>query len=121
MFNAKQNSIFLILISLIFFLSFLACSTTKNTQKETPNKGVQLGVITYSWRSMSWDAEEILKYCQQAGINSVEMMGKVAEDYAGIPPAPPRLRRREKIKQEERTSYRKNLAYWVYNYYLILM
>lgn len=47
--------------------------------------GVQIGAITYSWRSMPSTAEDILKYCLEAGISSIELMGNVAEDYAGIP------------------------------------
>lgn len=47
--------------------------------------GVQVGAITYSWRSMPVDAEDILKYCLQTGISSIELMGDVAEKYAGLP------------------------------------
>lgn len=54
-------------------------------------KGVQIGAITYSWRSMPSTAQDILKYCVDAGISSIELMGNVAETYAGIPPMPPRL------------------------------
>jgi len=106
----KRSNLFLISLTLFFSLTFWTCSITKNSQKDTSPPSVTLGAITYSWRSMSWDAEEILKFCQETDITSIEMMGKVAEDYAGIPPAPPRLRRGKKISPEERTSYRKNLA-----------
>ena len=47
--------------------------------------GVQVGAITYSWRSMPGTPEDIIKYCQQTGISSIELMGDVAEKYAGIP------------------------------------
>ena len=47
--------------------------------------GVQIGAITYSWRSMPSTAEDILKYCVEAGISSIELMGDVAENYAGLP------------------------------------
>ncbi len=53
-------------------------------------KGVQIGAITYSWRSMPSAAQDILNYCVEAGISSIELMGNVAEEYAGIPPMPPR-------------------------------
>ncbi len=108
--KSKQKSLFLILIILAFPLLFWTCSTTKSLQKTKSSEGVTLGAITYSWRSMSWDAKEILKFCKATGVNSLELMGSVAEDYAGIPPAPPRLRRGTKISPEERTSYRKKLA-----------
>lgn len=52
--------------------------------------GVQIGAITYSWRSMPSSAKDILNYCVEAGISSIELMGNVAEEYAGIPPMPPR-------------------------------
>ncbi|HZH70918.1 MAG TPA: sugar phosphate isomerase/epimerase [Mariniphaga sp.] len=53
--------------------------------------GVQIGAITYSWRSMPSNAQDILKYCVEAGISSIELMGNVAEEYAGIPASPPRI------------------------------
>ena len=52
--------------------------------------GVQIGAITYSWRSMPGTAGDILNYCKQCGISSIELMGNVAEEYAGLPPMPPR-------------------------------
>ncbi len=55
--------------------------------------GVQIGAITYSWRSMPSTAEDILKYCVEAGISSIELMGDVAENYAGLPAGTPRLPR----------------------------
>jgi sugar phosphate isomerase/epimerase len=47
--------------------------------------GVQVGAITYSWRSMPSGAEDILQYCLKGGISSIELMGDVAEKYAGLP------------------------------------
>ena len=107
---SKRKTIFLILVITIFSATSWNCSTTKVQQASPKSEAVILGAITYSWRSMSWDAKEILAFCKATGITSVEMMGKVAEDYAGIPPAPPRLRRGAKVSPDERTSYRKNLA-----------
>lgn len=52
--------------------------------------GVQIGAITYSWRSMPGTPQDVIKYCIQAGISSLELMGNVAEDYLGLPPSPPR-------------------------------
>ncbi len=48
-------------------------------------KGVQVGAITYSFRSMPGSAEDILKYCQQSGIQAIELMGDPAEAFAGSP------------------------------------
>ncbi|CAG5068753.1 hypothetical protein DYBT9623_01485 [Dyadobacter sp. CECT 9623] len=52
--------------------------------------GVQIGAITYSWRSMPQDAESILKYCIDCNISAIEMMGNTPEQFAGAPEAPPR-------------------------------
>lgn len=47
--------------------------------------GVQIGAITYSFRSMPSSAENILKYVVQCGISSIELMGEPAEQFAGVP------------------------------------
>ena len=52
-------------------------------------KGVQLGAITYSFRSMEdQSAEATLQYILDSGINAVELMGDPAETFAGRPEAP---------------------------------
>lgn len=49
-------------------------------------KGVQIGTITYSFRSMpDQSAEATLKYIVDAGINATELMGDPAETFAGKP------------------------------------
>jgi sugar phosphate isomerase/epimerase len=67
--------------------------------------GVQIGAITYSWRSMPSSAKDILTYCVEAGISSIELMGNVAEEYAGIPPMPPRPAR--DASEEVQSAYQK--------------
>src|SRR5712671_2626172 len=56
---------------------------------ERPNSlfhGVQLGTITYSYRSMpDQSAEALLGYLLADGISAVELMGDPAEQYAGAP------------------------------------
>ena len=49
--------------------------------------GVQVGVITYSYRSMPGanDAEALLKYIVDSGISGIELMAPAAEIYAGSP------------------------------------
>jgi sugar phosphate isomerase/epimerase len=49
--------------------------------------GVQVGAITYSFRQLPSTAEDILKYCRELGLSSIELMGDVAESYAGAPGA----------------------------------
>lgn len=62
--------------------------------------GVQLGVITYSFRSMPGTIEDILKYCIACNINAIELMGDAAEAYAGAP------------KRDGSADYAKTLAAW---------
>lgn len=50
--------------------------------------GVQIGTITYSWRSMPGGLENIIKYCQQSNISSIELMGSDLEAYLGAPENP---------------------------------
>jgi sugar phosphate isomerase/epimerase len=49
--------------------------------------GVQIGAITYSYRSMPGanDAEALLKYIVDSDISAIELMGPAAEIYAGSP------------------------------------
>ncbi len=49
--------------------------------------GVQIGVITYSFRSLPESAQEVLRYCVDCGVNAIELMSPVAEGYAGRGPA----------------------------------
>jgi sugar phosphate isomerase/epimerase len=69
--------------------------------------GVPIGVITYSWRSMPSSAEDILKYCLEGNITSLELMGNVAEEFAGIPQGPPRPPRGTEMTDEERAELQK--------------
>ncbi|MBI4902931.1 MAG: sugar phosphate isomerase/epimerase [Acidobacteria bacterium] len=50
--------------------------------------GVQIGAITYSFRTLPSTADDILKYCVELGLSSIELMGDVAENFAGAPAAP---------------------------------
>lgn len=77
-------------------------------------KGVQIGVITYSYRSMpDQSAEAILKAVVDSGIGAVELMGDPAELYAGRPDNPVdrgafftlmRKSREEELTDEEQRS-----------------
>lgn len=61
-------------------------ATAANQQK--PNSkfaGVQVGVITYSYRDMPGDINQILKYITDSGVSAVELMGDAVEAYAGKP------------------------------------
>ncbi len=51
--------------------------------------GVQIGLITYSFRSMpDQSAEATLQYILDSGVNAVELMGDPAETFAGKPENP---------------------------------
>ncbi len=58
-------------------------------EQSKPNSlisGVQLGAITYSYRSMQdQSAEATLRYIVESGISAVELMGDPAESFAGRP------------------------------------
>lgn len=52
-------------------------------------KGVQIGTITYSFRSMAdQSAEATLRYVTDAGLSAIELMGDPAETFAGRPENP---------------------------------
>jgi hypothetical protein len=62
------------------------------TQIRKPNSrvnGVQLGLTTYCYRSISHGLDEVLQYVITSGVNSLEMRS-VLEEGLGIPQSPPR-------------------------------
>lgn len=69
----------------------IATSLKEKTDTSKPNSkfgGVQVGVITYSWRSMPGGVENTIKYCRETGINSIELMSGDLEEYLGAPKNP---------------------------------
>jgi sugar phosphate isomerase/epimerase len=56
---------------------------------------------------MPGTAEDILNYCIKSGVSSVELMGDVAENYAGLPSLPPRPQRGSDFSEEDVAAYRK--------------
>lgn len=66
--------------------------STASAQDRKPDslvRGVQIGVITYSFRSMpDQSAPALLRYCIESGISAIELMGDPAELFAGLPPNP---------------------------------
>ena len=113
---------------------FAAPSILKNSSQ--PNSiinGVQIGVITYSFRSMpDQSAEATLKYILDCGISAIELMGDPAESFAGKPENPVnrrayyslmRSKRRGEVlsdaqqkelaeMQEKTAAYNKEVAQW---------
>lgn len=47
--------------------------------------GVQVGAISYSFRSLPCNAEQLLRYCLDCNISAIELMGNTAEAFAGAP------------------------------------
>src|SRR5207302_6365421 len=49
-------------------------------------EGVQIGTITYSYRSLpDQSAEATLRYIVDSGISAIELMGGPVESFAGAP------------------------------------
>ena len=66
----------------------LAAGTVATLAARKPDSkfgGVQIGIITYSFRALPGSAQETLKYCVDCGISGIELMSNVAESYAGAP------------------------------------
>ena len=61
--KSTQNVIFSLFIALFLTISFWTCTSTKSQQSTKMYEDVKIGAITYSWRSMSWGAKDILKFC----------------------------------------------------------
>ena len=76
--------------------------------------GVQIGVISYSWRSMPSSAEQILQYCMDCNISALELMGPPAEAFAGAPTGPSFTRGQALTpeQRDEQAEYLKKLADW---------
>jgi sugar phosphate isomerase/epimerase len=63
-------------------------AVSKTLFAEKPNSkfgGVQIGAITYSFRSMPGSVDDLIKYCIACNISAIELMGDAVEDYAGKP------------------------------------
>ncbi|HLY70525.1 MAG TPA: sugar phosphate isomerase/epimerase [Puia sp.] len=99
-----------------------AKSLLKYFEKDPDSKffGVQIGVITYSFRSMPGSIAQVLQYCVDSNINAIELIGDAAEDYAGKPVNPVKMGPRTpgqplQLTDEQKTqlaAYQKQLAQW---------
>ena len=76
--------------------------------------GVNLGVITYSFRSMPGSAEDLLGYMVELGLNSTELMGDPAELFAGAPQRPKvkNWRKRTEKEKEAMQAWEKAMHNW---------
>ena len=108
--NSRRNFLYqssLASLGLVFMgKNALAANSFFLANPSSKIKGVQIGAITYSFRSMPGSAEQLIQYCKEAGITAVELMGDPAEAYAGSPAgAMPKMTREEYMKtMEERNA-----------------
>ena len=72
-------------IACLFTLSLQAQSVS--TKPNSKFEGIQIGVITYSYRSMPHDVDKLIEFCLASGISAIELMGDAVEEYAGKPKA----------------------------------
>ena len=83
---------------------FSAPSILKHYKK--PNSfinGVQIGVITYSFRSMEdQSAEATLRYILDSGISAIELIGDPAETFAGRPDNPVEMSKMWGLRRKKR-------------------
>ena len=68
-----------------FALMTAAAATAAGQKPNSRIGGVQIGAITYCFRSLPSSAPELLGYCTELGISAVELMGDAAESFAGAP------------------------------------
>lgn len=70
--------------------------------------GVQVGAITYSFRSLPVTPDDIIRYCQQCGLSALELKGDTAEPFAGAPSSAAKMREwRESVGMEKFVELRK--------------
>ena len=78
--------------------------------------GVQIGAITYSFRSLPGNAEQILKYCVDCNISAIELMGPTGEAFAGAPHTNTEPMAsgggRPQLSDDERAARSKAIAGW---------
>ena len=66
-----------------------AASAARPDGKPNSNfNGVAFGTITYSWRSMPGGLENLIKYCREANVSNLELMGNDLETALGAPENP---------------------------------
>ena len=83
--------------------------------------GVQIGAITYSFRSLPGSPDQVLQYCIDSNISAIELMGDSVEDYAGKPinpiKMPPRIpgQPRPELTNEQKDqmkAYQQQVVSW---------
>lgn len=80
-------------------------------------KGVQLGVITYSYRSLPAHPDQVLQYCLACNISGIELMCDGIEEMAGRPVNPVKFISGQKTEpsaeqMQQLKAYRQSVASW---------
>jgi sugar phosphate isomerase/epimerase len=105
--NRRTRNLIALSAKVMVLTMMLGCSgSAKKTEAESDYQGVQIGAITYSWRSMPSSPEDIIKYCKETGISSLELMGNIAESFAGAPERPERPQNFGELSEEEKAGFR---------------
>lgn len=93
------------LATVVFLPSGLAAGQASRQKPNSKFGRVQVGAISYSYRSMPGTAEDILGYLLACGLSSVELMGNAIEDYAGAPQYQgPAFQRGAQLTEQQRTE-----------------
>lgn len=69
-------------------------------------EGVAIGAISYSYRALPSSAEDILGYLVKSGMDTVELMGGPAEEFAGAPKSPSWQRVGTNMSEADRAAFR---------------
>lgn len=91
-------------------------SLSRNSAAYARFKGVNIGVITYSFRSMPDSAEDLLGYLVELGLGNVELMSDPAEEFAGAPARPSTSRRRPRNMSDAERAEWQNYAEELYRW-----
>jgi sugar phosphate isomerase/epimerase len=103
-------------------LGFLMVGKSFGAALTKPNSkfaGVQMGTITYSFRSLPGSLEQVIQYCIDSGVSAIELMGDAVEEFAGKPKNPVQFKfvpgQRPTFTDEQRAQmaqYQKDVAAW---------
>ncbi|MEY2792357.1 MAG: hypothetical protein RJA76_349 [Bacteroidota bacterium] len=103
-------------------LGFLVVGKAFANSAFKPNSkfaGVQMGTITYSYRSLPGSLEQVIQYCLDSGVSAIELMGDAVEEFAGKPKNPVQFKfvpgQRPNFTDEQRAQmaqYQKDVKAW---------
>ena len=108
----------------ILAMAVVMLMTSFSTEGQEPINsnygGVQIGAITYSFRTIR-EVDAVLQACVDAGLSSVELMGTGIEAYLGAPENPisrRQMRRPDELTDEQKDAlkkYQEEINIWRYS------